>query len=122
MLLQREADELAAEQRKQRQLQRAQLKELELQREAERQRELELLRQQQEAIRLRVLVSVFYRYSRSFMLLQIEADERAAVEERIKQQVHPIAQLYAAIRCLHMCTRFCVLPILQKFHAFAERG
>ena len=54
MLLQREADELAAEQRKQRQLQQARLKELELQREAERQRLLDLQRQQQEAIRQQV--------------------------------------------------------------------
>ncbi len=99
-------------------------------REAERQRLLELQRQQQEAIKQQVLISVFFRYYRRFTHLQREADERAATEAkakaaaevRIMEQVHPIAQLHAAVRCLHMCTCFFVLPILQKFHDFAERG
>lgn len=98
--------------------------------EAERQRVLDLQRQQQEAIRLQVLISVFFRYYRRFTHLQREADERAATEAKAKaaadvhimEQVHPIAQLHAAVRCLHMCTDFFILPKLHKFHAFAERG
>jgi hypothetical protein len=73
--------------------------------EAERQRVLEAERERlREVERLRLLE------------LQIQQ------QEAIRQQVHFIAQFYAAILCLNLCTCFLILPILHKFHAFAARG
>jgi hypothetical protein len=43
-------------------------------------------------------------------------------QEAIRQQVHSIAQLHAAILCFHVCTGFFILPMLHKFHAIAAKG